>query len=101
MFDYWLAMLLLGIGWNFAFTAGTTLLAGAHTPAERNRAQGASNFIVYTFVAIGSLSSGALIHFLGWSWVNFSALPALGLAVAIMIWFTLFGRTLERSPDAA
>ncbi len=101
VFDYWLAMLLLGIGWNFAFTAGTTLLAGAHTPAERNRAQGASNFIVYTFVAIGSLSSGALIHFLGWSWVNFSALPALGLAVAIMIWFTLFGRTLERSPDAA
>ena len=101
VFDYWLSMLLLGIGWNFAFTAGTTLLAGAHTPAERNRAQGASNFIVYTFVAIGALSSGALIHYLGWSWVNFSALPALGLAVLIMIWFTLFGRTREPSPDAA
>ncbi len=101
VFDYWLSMLLLGIGWNFAFTAGTTLLAGAHTPAERNRAQGASNFIVYTFVAIGSLSSGALIHFLGWSWVNFSALPALGLAVLIMVWFTLFGRARRPSMDAA
>ncbi len=101
VFDYWLSMLLLGIGWNFAFTAGTTLLAGAHTSAERNRAQGASNLIVYTFVAIGSLSSGALIHFLGWSWVNFSALPALGLAVSIMIWFTLSGHGRRPSMGAA
>ncbi|MDE0059815.1 MAG: MFS transporter [Defluviicoccus sp.] len=101
VFDYWLSMLLLGIGWNFAFTAGTTLLAGAYTPAERNRAQGASNFIVYTFVAIGSLSSGALYHFFGWSWVNLVALPALALAVAIMVWFALFGRSREPSLDAA
>ena len=101
VFDYWLSMLLLGIGWNFAFTAGTTLLAGAHTAVERNRAQGASNFIVYTFVAIGSLSSGALIHFLGWSWVNISALPALVVAVLVMVWFTLFGRAREPSLDAA
>ena len=101
VFDYWLSMLLLGIGWNFAFTAGTTLLAGAYTPAERNRAQGASNFIVYTFVAIGSLSSGALYHFFGWDWVNLIALPALALAVAIMVWFALFGRSREPSLDAA
>ena len=101
VFDYWLSMLLLGIGWNFAFTAGTTLLAGAYTAAERNKAQGASNFVAYTFIAIGSLSSGALFHFFGWSWVNLSALPALGLAVLIMVWFTLFGRAREPSMDAA
>ncbi len=101
VFDYWLSMLLLGVGWNFAFTAGTTLLAGAHTPSERNKAQGASNFIVYTFVAIGALSSGALIHFLGWDWVNISALPALGVAVLIMVWFTLFGRVREPSTGTA
>ena len=101
VFDYWLSMLLLGVGWNFAFTAGTALLAGAYTPAERNKAQGASNFIAYTFIAIGSLSSGALFHYFGWSWVNITALPALGIAVAIMLWFTLFGRAREPSMDAA
>ena len=101
VFDYWLSMLLLGIGWNFAFTAGTTLLAGAYTPAERNKAQGASNFIAYTFIAVGSLSSGALFHFFGWGWVNITALPALGLAVAIVLWFILFGRAREAAMDPA
>ena len=101
VFDYWLSMLLLGVGWNFAFTAGTTLLAGAYTPAERNKAQGASNFVAYTFIAIGALSSGALFHFFGWGWVNITALPALAVAVAIMVWFTLSGRNREPSLDAA
>ena len=50
---------------------------------------------------MGSLSSGALFHFVGWSWVNITALPALGIAVAIMVWFTLFGRAREPSLDAA
>ena len=92
VFDYWLSMLLLGVGWNFAFTAGTALLGDAHTPGERAKTQGVSNFIVYTFVALGSLSSGALIHYLSWEWVNLSALPALGIAVLVMIWYVMAGR---------
>lgn len=97
VFDFWLSMLLLGVGWNFAFTAGSALLGDAHTPGERAKAQGACNFIVYTFVALGSLSSGALIHFLGWEWVNLAALPILGIAVVVMAWYVLVGR---RSPSA-
>ncbi len=92
VFEFWLSMLLLGVGWNFAFTGGSSLLGDAHTPGERAAAQGAANFIVYGFVAIGSLSSGALIHFFGWKWVNLGALPVLGFAVLVMTWYVLSGR---------
>ena len=92
VFDFWLSMLLLGVGWNFTFTAGSSLLGDAHTPGERAAAQGAANFIVYTFVALGSLASGALIHFYGWAWVNLGALPVLGFAVLVMVWYTATAR---------
>ena len=98
VFEFWLSMLLLGVGWNFAFTAGSSLLGDAHTPGERAKTQGACNFIVYTFVALGSLSSGALIHFLGWQWVNLSALPVLAAAVLVVFWYVLVGRS---RPSAA
>ncbi len=98
VFDFWLSMLLLGVGWNFAFTAGSSLLGDAHTPGERAKAQGACNFIVYTFVALGSLSSGALIHFLGWDWVNLAALPVLIIAVLVMCWYVLVGRPRSSAP---
>ena len=58
----------------------------AYTPAERNKTQGMMNQIIYTVVAIGSLSSGAFIHFLGWNWVNLGALPMLLLSVLVTIW---------------
>jgi hypothetical protein len=81
-------MLLLGIGWNFAFTGGTSLLTEAYTPAERAKTQGAMNFITYGFVALLSLSSGALVHYFGWTWVNLSAIPLLLTAGAATLWFS-------------
>lgn len=92
VFDYWLSMLLLGVGWNFAFTAGTTLLTTAYTPAERAKTEGTMNFIVYGFVATLSLSSGALIHYFGWMWTNLSALPLLAIAAAAIGWYALYLR---------
>ena len=86
VFNFWLAMVLLGLGWNFTYTAATTLMTTAYTPAERNKTQGMMNQIVYTVVAIGSLSSGAFIHFLGWNWVNIGAMPMLLFTVLVTIW---------------
>ncbi len=83
---FWLAMVLLGLGWNFTYTAATTLMTTAYTPAERNKTQGMMNQIIYTVVAIGSLSSGAFIHFLGWNWVNIGAMPMLLFTVLVTIW---------------
>lgn len=87
--EFWLSMLLLGVGWNFAFTGGTSLLTTAYTPAERNKTQGAMSFINYAFVAVVSLSSGALLHFFGWEWVNFSSIPLLAIAAVATLWFAL------------
>jgi MFS family permease len=87
--EFWLAMLLLGVGWNFAFTGGTSLLTTAHNPAERAKTQGAMSVINYAFVAVVSLSSGALLHFFGWEWVNLSSIPLLVVAALAILWFAL------------
>jgi len=87
VFDFWLAMFLLGLGWNFTYTAATSLMTTAYTPAERAKTQGMMNQIIYTVVAIGALSSGALVHFFGWNWVNIGAMPLLLVAAAVMTWY--------------
>ncbi len=92
VFDFWLAMFLLGVGWNFSFTAATTLLTTAHTPAERGMTQGMMNQIIYTVVALGSLSSGAFVHYFGWTWVNIGAAPLLAVAAVVTIWYAIRGR---------
>lgn len=94
VFDFWLSMVLLGVGWNFAYTAATSLMTTAYTPAERAKTQGMMNQIIYTVVAIGSLSSGAFIHFFDWSWVNIGALLPLVVAAGVTVWYgTLQRRT--------
>ena len=92
VFDFWLAMVLLGVGWNFTFTAATKLTTTAYTPAEREKTQGMVNQIVYTVVALGALSSGAVIHFFGWTWVNIAAAPLLILAAGVTIWYAADAR---------
>ena len=87
--EFWLSMLLLGVGWNFAFTGGTSLLTTSYNPAERAKTQGAMSFINYAFVAVVSLSSGALLHFFGWEWVNLSSIPLLAIAAVATLWFAL------------
>jgi MFS family permease len=84
--NFWAAMALLGLGWNFAFTGSTNLLTESHTPAERAKTQAATNFIIFSMVAIGSLSSGALMHAFGWNWVNIGALPLLLLSLTAALW---------------
>ena len=84
---FWLSMLLLGVGWNFAFTAATSLMTSAYTVTERAKTQGAMNFLIYGFVSILSLASGALVHFFGWDIVNLGALPFLVIAVCGTLWY--------------
>jgi MFS family permease len=86
--EFWVANVLLGLGWCLSFTAATTLTTRAYTPAERDHTQGATNFIVSTFVALLSLSSGALVHYFGWMWVNIGAVPLLLVAVLAMLWYS-------------
>ena len=76
---YWTGLVLLGVGWNFLFTAGTTLLATYYTGAERHRAQAINDFVVFTSQACVSLLAGLAVVQLGWHWTNLSVAPLLVL----------------------
>ncbi len=83
------ALMLLGVGWNFMFVGASALLSTAHAPHERVRAQAANDFIVFTTVAITAFTSGVLHAASGWVAVNMSVLPALVVAMALVGWHML------------
>ena len=89
LFNFTLALGLIGVGWNFSFIGATTMLAGAHRPEESARVQGLNDFLVMGMVTLASFSSGALMSQLGWQAVNLAAIPFLMLASAALIWLTL------------
>jgi predicted MFS family arabinose efflux permease len=96
---FWTALVLLGVGWNFMYTAGTTLLTESYEPAEKSRTQGANDFIVFTTMGVSSLASGALVSTAGWERMNAAALPVLVVVVAAVAWLAWLrrGPTQRRS----
>jgi len=96
---FFIALMLLGIGWNFGFIGATTMLAGAHTPQERGRVQGMNDMIVFGCVTVASLSSGSLMNcsggdtIRGWVAVNLAMAPFLALAGGALIWLIFHART--------
>lgn len=87
-----IALFLLGVGWNFLFTGGTTLSLGAYRPEEKDRAQAAINFWVFAVTALTSFASGALITTQGWSTLNWGSLVPLSLTAMALGWFALYQR---------
>lgn len=83
---FWLALVLLGIGWNFLFVGATALLTEIHSTAERAKVQGVNDAAISITMIITSLASGALFTIQGWYAMNLWALPALLLAGASLLW---------------
>ena len=81
------ALVLVGIGWNFMYTGGTTLLTESYAPAEKARTQGANDFIVFSIMGVSSFFSGALVSAAGWEVMNWGALPVLVLIAGVVLWF--------------
>jgi MFS family permease len=84
--QYLTGLILLGLSWNFLFVGATTLLTETYQPAEKNKAQALNDFIVFTLVALASLSAGTLQNRLGWQMVNLGVIPILLLAMASAVW---------------
>ncbi|MBK3745105.1 MFS transporter [Paraburkholderia aspalathi] len=84
--NFWLSLILLGIGWNFGFIGATAMVTDCHTPAERGKAQGANDFIVFGVVAAASFFSGTLLHASGWQTINWMIFPAVGLILVPLLW---------------
>jgi MFS family permease len=93
------ALVLLGVGWNFAYLGGTTLVTEIYRPSEKAWTQGIFDFTVFTTVVISSFASGLLLHLFGWTGVNVLALPLLLAAGAAIVAF-LFS-TGRAAPSAA
>ncbi|MEQ8898373.1 MAG: MFS transporter [Roseovarius sp.] len=93
--NFFIALILLGLGWNFGFIGATTLLAASHEPHERGRMQGLNDLIVFGGVTLASLSSGGLMNCsggtpeAGWALVNLAMIPCLTLAGGALIWLML------------
>ncbi|WP_144777068.1 MFS transporter [Marinobacter maritimus] len=86
---YLSALLLLGVGWNFLFVGGTTLLPRGYTDAERFRVQGLNDIFVFGSQATAALSAGVILSWLGWSSLVMIAVPFLVIhAVFMMLWLT-------------
>lgn len=89
------ALILLGLGWNFGFIGATSMLAQSHTPEERGRMQGLNDLIVFGGVTCASFASGGLMNCsgasaeAGWSAVNLAMAPLLVLAGGALIWLVL------------
>jgi MFS family permease len=86
-------LILLGVGWNFLFVGGTTLLIEAYRPAERAKAQAAHDFMMMAVVSAASFSAGGMLHAWGWNSVNVTALPFLLLAAMAIVALALTRRS--------
>ncbi|MCV2889933.1 MFS transporter [Ruegeria aquimaris] len=93
--NFFIALILLGLGWNFGFIGATTMLASAHEPHERGRMQGLNDLLVFGGVTMASLASGGLMNCSGgnavegWTAVNLAMVPFLTLAGGALIWLML------------
>ena len=91
--NYFASLIFLGIGWNFLYISGTSLLVTTYNEQEKFKAQGFNDLIVFSATAIGSLSAGILISLLSWKIVNFMCIPFL-----IIILFVILRADIKKAP---
>ncbi len=95
LLNFYVALILLGFGWNFGFIGATAMLAAAHAPEERGRMQGLNDLLVFGGVTVASVASGGLMNCSGgnpaegWAAVNFAMAPFLVLACGALIWLVM------------
>ena len=88
--NFWAGLAILGVGWNFLYVGGSTLLTEGYQPAERSKVQGLNDFLIFGTVAASSFMSGTLHNAFGWTAVNYGVLPLVGVTLAATLW--LMGR---------
>ncbi|MEO8559586.1 MAG: MFS transporter [Rhodospirillales bacterium] len=82
---FWIGLTLLGVGWNFLFTGGTTLVTTAYTASERAKSQAINDFMVFGTTGVASLSAGILHETYGWAVLNYLALPLICIALVVVL----------------
>lgn len=85
--NYWVSLVLLGIGWNFLFVGGTTLLPEGYRESERFKVQASNDFTIFGIQAVGALLAGWILSSLGWQTLLLISLPILGLLITTLIYW--------------
>jgi len=98
LMQFLIALAALGVGWNFLYTGGSTLLTQTYRPEEKTRAQGFMDSCVFWTMALSSISSGALITTQGWTLLNLGSLLPLALLGVALLWL---GASQRRAAAAA
>jgi MFS family permease len=103
VWHFWAALFFLGVGWNFLFTSGSTLLTETYQPSEREKTQATHDFITFGVMALTSLLSGAMLAQQGWGWhaINYGSLPFIALVVVAILWLAVQRRSLARAGDSS
>ncbi len=99
--NFLFGLVLVGVGWNFLFTGGTTLLTQTYTPAEKAKVQGLNDFFIWGTISIGAVTSGAVQHSVGWSAVNLVMAPLVLIVFATTLWLRFSGRKAAADKSAA
>jgi MFS family permease len=92
LWNFWVALVLLGVGWNFCFIGATTLVTECHGPRERNKVQAVNDFLIFGAMAIASFASGALLTRYGWTAINELVFPVIVAAAVLLAWGTFTRR---------
>ena len=95
--QFLIALFLLGVGWNFLFTGSTTLSLQSYRPEEKDRAQAAINFCVFSVMAVTSFASGALVTTQGWQLLNLGSLIPVALTGGALLWLAWARRTTHNA----
>ena len=84
LWQFWLALILLGLGWNFGFIGATAMVTDCYRPEEKGKVQGFHDFVLFSSVAASSLFSGKVLLTWGWNTVNFMIFPVTGLCLTAL-----------------
>jgi MFS family permease len=98
--NFLIANVLVGIGWNFAYVGGSTLLTSTYTPAERAKVQASHDFTVYAATATAAALSGVLAAKAGWFFINLAALPLMAVVTGAALWLMAHQRRASRTLGA-
>lgn len=90
---------MVGLGWNFTYVGGSTLLTTAYQPSERAKVQGTHDFLVYATTATAAALSGFLQAQAGWKLINLATLPLMATVVIAALWLRSYQRRAQPQPQ--
>ena len=93
LWQFWTSLILLGLGWNFGFIGATAMVAESYRPSEKGKVQGFHDFVLFSSVALASLSSGIVYNAWGWEMLNWVVFPVVAICFAALGGLVVLGRT--------